>query len=143
MGSWRSFASKSEALLKSNNIAKAQKKVRAGLEKHPNQANLLCIAIQAFRASDKRQESLEFAELLITHHPTNWEGYGRSAQDLVALKRFEEAQQHIQAGLKKTSQSSHSPQHCECCLPCIRQSREGAGVRQTSNHSSSRHLGWL
>ena len=101
MGSWRSFASKSEALLKSNNIAKAQKKVSAGLEKHPNQANLLCIAIQAFRASDKRQESLEFAELLITHHPTNWEGYGRSAQDLVALKRFEEAQQHIQAGLKK------------------------------------------
>ena len=101
MGSWRSFASKSEALLKSNNIAKAQKKISAGLEKHPNQANLLCIAIQAFRASDKRQESLEFAELLITHHPTNWEGYARAAQDLVALKRFEEAQQHIRAGLIK------------------------------------------
>ena len=101
MGSWRSFASKSKALLKSNNIAKAQKEVSAGLEKHPNQANLLCIAIQAFRASDNRQESLEFAELLITHHPTNWKGYGRAAQDLVALKRFKEAQQHIQAGLKK------------------------------------------
>ena len=39
--------------------------------------------------------------LLITHHPDNWNGYQCAAQDLVALNRFDEAQEKIQTGLEK------------------------------------------
>ena len=49
----------------------------------------------------RQLKSLEYSELLITHHPDKWQGYGRAAQDLVALKRFEKAQERIQAGLEE------------------------------------------
>ena len=79
----------------------AQATIQSGLEKLPNQLNLLIIANDVYRASGDREKSLEYAELLITHHPDNWNGYGRSAQDLVALMRFGEAQATIQSGLEK------------------------------------------
>ena len=79
----------------------ARDKIQAGLEKNPNQVNLLTIATDVYRASGDHEKSLEYSELLITHHPDNWNGYGRAAQDLVALKRFEQAQEKVQAGLMK------------------------------------------
>ena len=82
-------------------ISESQLKIQSGLEKIPNQVNLLTIATDVYRASGDREMSLEYAELLITHHPDNWNGYGRAAQDLFALKRFEEAQEKIQSGLEK------------------------------------------
>jgi len=79
----------------------AQANIQAGLEEFPDQLNLLTIATDVYRASGDREKSLEYSELLITHHPENWNGYGRAAQDLIALKRFEDAQARIQAGLEK------------------------------------------
>ena len=69
-------------------FAEAQEKVQAGLEKFPNQINLLVIATDIYRASGDRKKSLEYSELLITH-PDNWNGYGRAAQDKLSLGRFE------------------------------------------------------
>ena len=79
----------------------ARDKIQAGLEKTPNQLDLLTIATDVYRASGDRKKSLEYAELLITHHPDNWQGYTRAAQDFVGLNRFDEAQTKIQTGLKK------------------------------------------
>jgi tetratricopeptide (TPR) repeat protein len=83
------------------NKTSAQKKIQEGLQKLPNQLNLLIIATDIYRESGDREKSLKYAELLTTHHPENWNGYGRKAQNLVALKRLEEAQKEIQAGLEK------------------------------------------
>ena len=101
MGDWQEFADKTRALLKSKNLTEASEEIQAGLEKTSNQVKLLIIATDVYRASDEREKSLEYAELLIAHHPDNWNGYGRAAQDLITLNRFEEAQVQIQAGLKK------------------------------------------
>ena len=101
MGDSQVIADKIRELLKSKKFTEAREEVLTGLEKLPNQVNLLTIATDVFRASNDRERSLEYAELLITHHPDNWNGYGRAAQDLIALKRFEEAQKQIQAGLEK------------------------------------------
>ena len=90
MGDWKTFADKIKKLLKSKDLSAAKEELAIGLEKLPNQVNLLTIATDVFRASNDREKSLEYAELLITHHPDNWNGYGRAAQELVALKRFEE-----------------------------------------------------
>ena len=46
----------------------AQTKIQKGLGKFPNQFNLLIIANDVHRASGDRSKSLEYAELLITHH---------------------------------------------------------------------------
>ncbi len=98
---WKGYGRAAQDLVALKHFVEAQIKVLAGLEKLPNQVNLLIIATDVFRASGDREKSLEYAELLITHYPKNWNGFGRAAQDLVALKRFEEAQIKVQAGLEK------------------------------------------
>ena len=45
-------------------------------------------------------EVFEYAEFLILHNPDDWNGFGRAAQALIALRRFEEAEVKIQAGLQ-------------------------------------------
>jgi tetratricopeptide (TPR) repeat protein len=79
----------------------AQGAIQKGLEKFPNQLNLLTIANNIYRASDDLEKSLEYAQSLIAYHPQSWDGYMRAAVDLVGLKRFDEAQAKIQEGLEK------------------------------------------
>ena len=101
MGDWKTFADKIKDLLKSKSLSAAKEELKIGLEKFPNHVNLLNIASDVYRASGDREKSLEYSEFLITHHPSNWNGYRRAAQDLIALKRFKEAQKQIQIGLEK------------------------------------------
>ena len=101
MGDWKTFEDKIKEPLKSKNLSAAKEELATGLEKFPNQINLLVIATDIYRASGDRKKSLEYSELLITHHPDNWNGYGRAAQDLLALMQFAEAKEKIQAGLEK------------------------------------------
>ena len=98
---WKDIANKTRNLLATKNFPEARQEIQMGLEKLPNQINLLMIANDIYRASGDRDRSLEYAELLITHHPDKWQGYICAAQDLFALKRFEEGQKRIQAGLEK------------------------------------------
>ena len=80
---------------------KARQAVKSGLKNFPKQIDLLIIATDIFRASGDREKSLEYSEMLITHHPDNWNGYGRASQDLIALKRYEEARTIVRIGLSK------------------------------------------
>ena len=100
-GNWNGYGRAAQDLIALKQSNQAQKQIQLGLQKLPNQLNLLTIATEIFRASGDREKSLEYSELLITHHPGNWNGYGRSAQDLVALKRCNQAQKQIQLGLEK------------------------------------------
>ena len=44
---------------------------------------------------------MEHAELLIEHYLENWKDYLSTARDLIALKRFDEAQIKVKEGLEK------------------------------------------
>ena len=88
--------------LNSQNLLKAKQEIKYALQIYPNYLNLLCIANDIYRASGDREKSLEYAELIIQYHPENWHGYGRAAQDLIQLKRFDEAQTKILSGLEKS-----------------------------------------
>ena len=103
---WRGYGRAAQDLIALKRFKKAQAIINMGLEKIPYHVDLLTIATDVYRASGDREKSLEYSELLITHHPDNWNGYGLAAQDLVALKRFEEAQNQIQAGLENFSKKS-------------------------------------
>ena len=79
----------------------AQAIIQAGLEVIANDFSLLILAIDIYHACKDHEKSLEFAELLIIHHPGDCNGYGRATQELVALKRFEEAKVKIKEGLEQ------------------------------------------
>ncbi|MDA7436134.1 glycosyltransferase [Synechococcus sp. AH-601-B19] len=98
---WREVAQEATNLIHTQALIEAKAQILSGLEKFPNQLNLLTIATDVYRASGDREKSLEYSELLIAHHPDNPPGYIRSAQDLVALKRFHQAREKVEAGLEK------------------------------------------
>ena len=66
MGDWKTFEDKIKEPLKSKNLSAAKEELATGLEKFPNQINLLIIATDIYRASGDRKKSLEYSELLIT-----------------------------------------------------------------------------
>ena len=98
---WKFFLKITKTYYKQKRFQKAKKSVKLGLKNFPKNIELLKIATDVYRASGNRDKSLEYSELLITHHPDNWNGYGRAAQDLSVLKRFNESQEKVQAGLEK------------------------------------------
>ena len=79
----------------------AKEKIRKGVDKFPNQFDLLTVISDVYRTSGNHLKSLRCAEVLIANYPYNWVGYGFAAKDLVALDEFEEAQKQIQIGLQK------------------------------------------
>ena len=145
MGDWKTFADKIKEFLKSKNLGAAKEELATGLEKIPNQVNLLTIATDVYRASGDREKSLEYSDLLITHHPENWNGYGRAAQDLVVLKRFEEAKIKVQKGFRKHQNQfivfyeddflrilvKHVPESKTCVVQCGGQSIPESALMNT------------
>jgi|GEM_PF-5155246 len=89
-----------ETLISLKQFDEAQEQIEIGLEKFPTQYELLELAIQVFRSSNDREKSLKYAKLIIKHHPQKWKGYGRGAQDLILLRRYNQAQKIIKQGLE-------------------------------------------
>ncbi len=98
---WRGYGRAAQDLVALGRFEEAKAAINLGLENVPDQANLLTIANDVYRASGDHETSLENAKLRIIHHPDNWDGYGRAAQDLIALRRFNEAKATINLGLEK------------------------------------------
>jgi tetratricopeptide (TPR) repeat protein len=98
---WNGYGRAAQELVAINRLDEAKQKIERGLQRIPGHVNLLMIANDVFRACGDREKSLEYAELLIIHHPKDWNGYGRAAQDLVAMKRFQESLRKIRHGLER------------------------------------------
>jgi len=92
---------KARRLIESEKLYRAKKLLKSGLQQFPSELLLLVLLSDVYRALGDRCKSLKYSKLLITHHPTNWNGYARAAQDLIILKRFKKARAKIQEGLKK------------------------------------------
>jgi predicted Zn-dependent protease len=97
---WKGYARAAQDLVSLQKLDEARAQINAGLEALPNQLKLLIVASNVYRSSGDRSKSLEYARLLIQHHPSNWNGYARAAQDLVSLQRLDEARAQINAGLE-------------------------------------------
>ena len=87
---WNGYGRAAQDLIALDRFEEAQKRIKLGLDKFPNQVNLLTIASDVYRASNNRTKSLEYAELLISHYPDKWNSYVRAAEDLIVLKRFKD-----------------------------------------------------
>ena len=100
-GSWKGYGLAAQDLIALQRLEEAKLLTQQGVEKFPQQANILTIANDIYRTLGDRNKSLEYALGLIFHHPDNWKGYARATQDLIALKRFDEARNKIQDGLDR------------------------------------------
>ena len=109
----------------------AIEKVQAGLMKNPNQLNLLMIATDICRASGNCKKSLEYTELLIAHHPENFQGYGRATQDLLKLKCLDDAMEKIQTGLERI------PDHFNLLTIAIDACRRSQKIKQSLDYANN------
>ena len=77
--------------------------VKSGAKKVLTFLNLIDVAISVFYISTNayRKFSLKFSYFLIALRPYGWIGYCRAAEILIELKHFTEAQEQIEAGLRK------------------------------------------
>ena len=98
---WQSIASTVRDRLKQNNIIDAKQQIELGLKELPNHSELLCIATEVCRAANDHERALEYAELLIVHHPDKWLGYGLATEELLTLQRPAEAKTKVHAGLER------------------------------------------
>jgi len=98
---WRGYGRAAQDLIALRRYKEAQAIIHLGLERLPHQADLLNIASNIYRQYFSVEKSLDYAELLMAHHPGKWQGYARSAQGLIALKRYNDAKAKIQTSLIK------------------------------------------
>lgn len=98
---WNGYASAAQGLVALKKNDEAQAVIAVGLGQLPNHREILSVASDVYRAAEKRSQSLECARQLISIHPDDPIGYARAAQDLLVLKRHEEALQMVALGLEK------------------------------------------
>ena len=110
MGDWKTFVNKTKELLTSKDISAAKEEIAIGLGKFPNQPNLLLIATDVYRALNNYEKSLEYAELLITHHPDKWQGYGCAARLMLNFNPYDKqtAKEKLKLDFKKSRTKSIS-----------------------------------
>ena len=89
------------------------------------------IATDICRASGNCKKSLEYAELLIAHHPDNFQGYGRATQDLLKLKRLDDAMEKIQTGLERI------PDHFNLLTIAIDACRRSQKIKQSLDYANT------
>lgn len=90
-----------QALLRDGQHAQALPLILTALESDPSNALLLKFGSDAHRLGRDWHGSLERAHALICHHPDAWHGYGRAAQDRLALGQTEAAVAILRRGLAR------------------------------------------
>ena len=74
-----------KALLRNQKYNEALRNLQNELDKQPNQIDLLSLASDICRASGDYVRALDYAQRLVAHHPHDWSGYLRQAQDKLSL----------------------------------------------------------
>ena len=81
----KDFENRIKNFLKVKKFLEAEQKIQAGLDKFPNQLNLLVIATEVYRALGDSKKSLSYSEILLIHYPGNPIGYIRKIHNFLDL----------------------------------------------------------
>lgn len=82
-------------------FSEAQESMHRSLAIHPNHPRLLELANEVNRALGNRRKALEYSKKLIRCEPLNWDGYQRTAHDLMAFHDYQSARSTIRQGLER------------------------------------------
>jgi hypothetical protein len=93
-----------EDLARLGRLEQANTLIQRGLERFPSEFWVLVVAGELHRHAKQPERALPLAQQLMATFPQNWEGYARATQDLVALKRFDQALATVRQGLERTGQ---------------------------------------
>ena len=97
-----------KALLRSQKYDEALRNLESELVKQPNQLDLLNLASDICRASGDYSRALDYAQRLVAHHPHDWSGYLREAQDRLALGQFHS---YVETPTTEPCQPPSDPEH--------------------------------
>lgn len=86
-------------LLSLKRFEEAQEVIHRGLQRFPSQAQLVSLAMIVSRKFGDMEGLLHYSMSLVASHPVRREGYGRTIQALIALRRMDKAEQMIASSL--------------------------------------------
>jgi tetratricopeptide (TPR) repeat protein len=89
-----------EDLLASEQVDQAKSKVIGLLDRFPDNAKLLIMAISIHESSKETEQCIIFSETLLKHHPNRWEGYAALARCKAKLNLFADAAKTLDDGLQ-------------------------------------------
>ena len=89
---YKDFEDRIKNFLKVNKFLEAEQELQEGLDKFPNQLNLLVIATEVYRAVGDSKKSLSYSEILLIHYPGNPIGYISKIHNFLDLYQFQKAE---------------------------------------------------
>lgn len=92
-----------QELLTVRQLPEAKAVIDEALGRFPGDMGVLMLGHDLYSFLDQQEDSLPHAQQLIKRFPSKWQGYTRLVDDLVALKRFNEALTTIELGLQHAS----------------------------------------
>ncbi len=92
-----------QELLSVRQLPEAKDVIDKALRLFPEDMGVLLLGHDVYRFLDQQEDSLPLAQQLISRFPSQVHGYTRLVDDLVALKRFNEAMTTIELGLRQAS----------------------------------------
>ena len=92
-----------QELLTTRQLPEAKEVIDIALRRFPEDMGILMLGHDVYRFLDQQEDSLPLARQLIRQFPSQAHGYTRLVDDLVTLKRFNEAMTTIELGLQQTS----------------------------------------
>ena len=102
-----SYVYAAENLLALDRLNECKYTINEGLQKDNEEVRLINIAIRLYRNKIRdREKSIEYSELLIKYYKNNDIGYANKVEDLVALKRYEEALETVSLGQSRCPKST-------------------------------------
>ena len=98
---WKGYVRASRDLMGLQRLELSKERIEVGLDRCPNQKEVLLTAGDVYRELGDYEKSLDCAESLIKNYPEYWEGYVRASRDLMDLQRFELSKRRAEVGLKR------------------------------------------
>lgn len=102
MSTWKELNIEAKKSLRSNDLLQARLYIEDALQLAPTEPQILNTAVSIYSKSNEHEITLRYANKLIEIQTNQYKGFLFAGKSLTALQRYEEAEEVIKLGLKKS-----------------------------------------
>ena len=102
MSTWKELNIEAKKSLRSNDLLQARLYIEDALQLAPTEPQILNTAVSIYSKSNEHEIALRYANKLIEIQTNQYKGFLFAGKSLTALQRYEEAEEVIKLGLKKS-----------------------------------------